>query len=186
MLNGENELDNIGTSKKSLTKLREEIKSLTGIVMTDKAIMYLEEKFPREMYDITNYENEIGTILEEYDNFQLSNITVAQKDHQREMERFATEGESNLEGYTRYYKLGDYYFEWNEDHRKEHKERENKIEEVADAIVNRLETVMVDTRKPYGEVRYILTCKCIDRKQMVITCYRYDKTHIRIITAWKE
>ena len=177
----------LNNKSKTIEQIRQEIKSLTGIIMTDSAITYLMTKFPRQFCDITNYENELDYILEEYDKYQLSNITEEQKEHQRKMEEYATENKSTVEGATRYYKLNNTYFEWNELHRLEHPERENSIEEIADAILNRVINIKVDTRKPYGEVRYLLTCSSnSDRKQIVITCYRYDKYHIRIITVWKE
>lgn len=173
-------------NSKTVEEIRKDIEKYTGIVMTDSAIIHLRNKFKTELNDLDSHENYLPLILEEYDNFAISNLNQEQISHQKVMEKYATEGESTLEGATRYYKLYNTYFEWNELHRLEHPERENKIEKVAYNIINNLAKIQVDTRKPYGEVRYVLTCIEENSKQLVITCYRYDKYHIRIITAWEE
>ena len=177
--------DSNSEDNNKLLEQRNKLKLYSGIEMEDNAILHLREKFPKEMNDLDTHENSIPSLLEEYDNFSMSNLNKSQLEHQKTMEKYATENESTVEGSTRYYKLEDTYFEWNELHRLEHIERDNKIENVAYNLLHNATSYKVDIRKPYGEVRYIVECYDSKSGQMTIMCYRYDKTHIRIITAWR-
>ena len=188
MLNGENDLDKIGNYKFNYNKARVEFTSLTGLEITNECLDYMRAKLPSFTDEILMNATAKDMMLEEYDNYMMSNKTVDKLKYEKYMEEMANKEypDFNEDDTNFYCKYKNVYFEWNKIHMLEHIERHNTLGEVAKLVVDNTESIKVDTRKNYGEVRYILTCKDEKGKRIVVTCYRYDKTHIRIITAWEE
>lgn len=165
----------------------QDFKELTGLDITADCLKYLKDKLPNLMNDILGHSTAKDLMLEEYDNYMMSNKSLDKIVYEQHMEEMANKEYPDLkEDELNYYcKYKDIYFEWNKLHMTEHPERGNTIGNIAKLVVDNVISIKVDTRKNYGEVRYILTCVEGDTTT-IVTCYRYDKSHIRIITAWKE
>lgn len=161
--------------------IRDKFKELTGLDASIDCIQYMCKKLPTFMRDPISYATAKDLMLQEYDNYSMSHKTIDKLEYEKFMEQMA-DSDNKEDEYNVYYEYKGVFFEWNKYHMTEHAERGNTIANIARSLVDECKSVKVDTRKNYGEVRYIVTCF----NNMVITCYRYDKSHIRIITAWKE
>lgn len=186
-MSAENEITDL-YCKVDYNRIIYDFEQLTGLIITNDCIDYLLATIPTYIKDPLEYSSMKDKMLLEYDNYMMSNKTKDKLEYELHMEEMANKQypefpEDNLNYYCKYKTI---YFEWNKMHMSEYPERNNTIGEVAKLIVDNVKSKKVDTRKNYGEVRYILECVKDNGVKVIVTCYRYDKTHIRIITAWEE